>query len=117
MHWETDSRRARIADVVKEATFEPENKPVVTKKALTKVVLDKTRKEQVHVLGDLRISMPHTNTDKKAKLGQYLFNLARVADAIDYEADERLLRENLHLNPPLSSSNNSTSYHYIFSNL
>jgi hypothetical protein len=34
-------------------------------------------------------------------LGQYLFTLARVADAMDYEADERLLRDNLHLTPPL----------------
>jgi hypothetical protein len=30
-----------------------------------------------------------------------MFALAQVADAIDYEADERLLRENLHLDPPL----------------
>jgi len=45
LHWETDSRRARMAEVVKEVTFEREKKPVVTKKDLAKVVLDKTRKE------------------------------------------------------------------------
>lgn len=38
---------------------------------------------------------------KRSKLGQYLMSLAKVADAMDYEADERLLRENLHENPPL----------------
>ena len=38
---------------------------------------------------------------RKSKLGKYLFALAMVADAMDYEADERLLRENLHQDPPL----------------
>lgn len=38
---------------------------------------------------------------RRCKLGKYLLALAQVADAMDYEADERLLRENLHLNPPL----------------
>ncbi|KAK0105805.1 hypothetical protein ONS95_004322 [Cadophora gregata] len=38
---------------------------------------------------------------QKSKLGEYLFALAMVADAMDYEADERLLRDNLHQNPPL----------------
>ena len=38
---------------------------------------------------------------RKSKLGEYLFALAMVADAMDYEADERLLRDNLHQNPPL----------------
>lgn len=28
-------------------------------------------------------------------------NIAKVADAMDYEADERLLRENLYKDPPL----------------
>jgi hypothetical protein len=50
LHWETDSRRARMAEVVKQVTFEREDKPVATKKDLAKVVLDKTRKEQVHIL-------------------------------------------------------------------
>lgn len=39
-----------MAEVVKQVTFEREDKPVATKKDLAKVVLDKTRKEQVHTL-------------------------------------------------------------------
>jgi hypothetical protein len=39
--------------------------------------------------------------DSKSKLGEYLMIVAKVADAMDYEADERLLRENLHRDPPL----------------
>jgi hypothetical protein len=38
---------------------------------------------------------------RRSRLGRYLMALAQVADAMDYEADERLLRENLHQNPPL----------------
>lgn len=34
-------------------------------------------------------------------MGEYLMTVAKVADSMDYEADERLLRENLHEDPPL----------------
>lgn len=39
--------------------------------------------------------------ERRCKLGRYLLALAQVADVMDYEADEKLLRENLHHNPPL----------------
>jgi hypothetical protein len=34
-------------------------------------------------------------------LGEYLITVAKVADAMDYEPNERLLRENLHEDPPM----------------
>lgn len=34
-------------------------------------------------------------------LGNYLMSVARLAEAMDYEADERLLRDFLHEDPPL----------------
>lgn len=34
-------------------------------------------------------------------LGPYLMSIARLVDEMDYEADERLLRDHLHSNPPL----------------
>jgi IS1 family transposase len=43
----------------------------------------------------------HTLDKRKSKLGQYLLTLAQVAEAMDYEADEQLLRENLYRDPPL----------------
>ena len=68
----------------------------------------KTRRRTRHGkrnLGDHRIQyscgLLQLIGSRKTKLGEYLFWLARVADAIDYEADERLLRDNLHQNPPL----------------
>jgi hypothetical protein len=35
------------------------------------------------------------------KLGEYLIAVAKVADAMDYELNERLLRKNLHNDPPM----------------
>lgn len=34
-------------------------------------------------------------------LGPYLMSIARLVDEMDYEADERLLRDHLHSDPPL----------------
>jgi len=42
--------------------------------------------------------------DAKARtkcLGPYLMSIAKLYDAMDYEADERLLRDHLHETPPL----------------
>lgn len=57
-----------------------------------------------------------TKTSKRPKrsaLGQYLINLARVADAMDYEADEQLLRENLHKDPPLHIRRTLDQYYFL----
>ncbi|KAH8803024.1 hypothetical protein F5884DRAFT_888135 [Xylogone sp. PMI_703] len=86
LHWETDSRRARMAEVVKEEISKKENKPV-RKKDFAEIA------QEVTSQGDKK--------KHKTKLGEYLFRLARVADAMDYAADEQLLRENLLENPPM----------------
>lgn len=39
--------------------------------------------------------------ESKTKLGDYLFTMSQLAHAMDHEADERLLRDNLHHDPPL----------------
>jgi hypothetical protein len=39
--------------------------------------------------------------DRSKHLGNYLMSIARLAEAMDYEADERLLRDFLHEEPPL----------------
>ena len=50
---------------------------------------------------------------KPSALGQYLINLAKVADAMDYEADEQLLRENLHRDPPLHIRRTLDQYYFL----
>lgn len=40
-------------------------------------------------------------------------NLARVADEMDYEADERLLRENVNKNPPLHIRRTLDQYYFL----
>jgi len=50
---------------------------------------------------------------RRSALGQYLINLARVADAMDYEADEQLLRENLHNDPPLHIRRTLDQYYFL----
>jgi hypothetical protein len=46
-------------------------------------------------------------------LGRYLIMLARVADEMDYEADERLLRDNVNNNPPLHIRRTLDQYYFL----
>ncbi|KUJ13404.1 uncharacterized protein LY89DRAFT_721425 [Mollisia scopiformis] len=140
LHWETNSRRAKMAEVIKEVTKtlqdeedtrmgrkrtlelsdqkKPERKCLPWRKGDSHE--EKLRKEMEKDDDDDEIDVSkrndmyemarkyntarhgkHTARKKRCKLGKYLLALAQVADAMDYEADERLLRENLHRNPPL----------------
>ncbi len=51
--------------------------------------------------GSQREAYENPRSNKISKLGQYLFTLARMADAMYCEADERFLRDNLYGDPPL----------------
>ncbi|CZR52676.1 uncharacterized protein PAC_02553 [Phialocephala subalpina] len=140
LHWETNSRRAKMAQVIKEVTkklqaekakkegrtttIPPEEKqdkperrclPWRNRKAeeqLKKEIQesdedDENGTEKKKGMFDVATKWKSAKNGKslvrkkRCKLGRYLLALAQVADAMDYEADERLLRENLHHNPPL----------------
>ena len=46
-------------------------------------------------------------------LGKYLLAAARVVDEMDYEADERLLRDNLNADPPLHIRRTLDQYYFL----
>ncbi|KAH7390185.1 hypothetical protein BKA64DRAFT_116535 [Cadophora sp. MPI-SDFR-AT-0126] len=103
LHWETDSRRARMAEVIKEVTIELEDKdPGLRKRYPRSKKPDAKNKAPFFDIWQAKTQeMKENKRPQKSKLGNYLFALAMVADAMDYEADERLLRDNLHQTPPL----------------
>ncbi|RDL33145.1 uncharacterized protein BP5553_08584 [Venustampulla echinocandica] len=105
LHWETDSRRSKMAEVIKEETLEREKKSPIKKRT---EIESKTRNLFFNALHSgasksrrLEQQMTRFKKPEKSKLGRYLMGVAQVADEMDYEADERLLRENLHVDPPM----------------
>ena len=89
-----------MAEVVEEITRK-ENKATMTKRlpdTKEKARLDFYRAVEQ---GKLRAKYKHLPPARTKFLGPYLMSIAKIADAMDYEADERLLRDHLHESPPL----------------
>ena len=101
LHWETNSRRAKMAEVVAEITTKKEAMYSLTKREpdeKEKARLDFYRAVEQ---GKLRTKYKDIPRARTKCLGPYLMSIAKIADAMDYEADERLLRDHLHETPPL----------------
>ncbi|RDW62070.1 hypothetical protein BP6252_11503 [Coleophoma cylindrospora] len=110
LHWESNSRRTRMAEVIQDLTRKSAKgetstpdprmpKEQASDKAKTKqtVLMAATKFEQ----SLLHAKYKHLPSRNSESLGAYLMTIAKIADAMDYEADERLLRRHLHTNPPL----------------
>jgi len=104
LHWESSSRRARMVEVMKDASRGPITEGI-TKKPTQKFI---KVAEQVTKRAKSVSEMPAW----RKTLGTYLKTLARVADEMDYEADERLLRENINTNPPLHVRRTLDQYYF-----
>lgn len=90
-----------MAEVVAEITTKKDAKYSLVKQASDdkeKVRLDFYRAVE---LGKLRAKYKDNPRPRTKCLGPYLMSIAKIADAMDYEADERLLRDHLHETPPL----------------
>lgn len=90
-----------MAEVVAEITTKKE-----TISSLTKREPDDKEKARVDFYraveqGKLRAKYKDIPQARTKSLGPYLMSIAKIADAMDYEADERLLRDHLHQTPPL----------------
>ncbi|KAM7183911.1 hypothetical protein V8F20_012434 [Naviculisporaceae sp. PSN 640] len=103
LHWETSSRRKKMVDVVNEAIASLD----VNKRQHRKPTLS-TAAEVAAKLSDNSEYKP----TYKNLLGRYLLKVARVADEIDFEADERLLRDNVNRNPPLHIRRTIDQYYF-----
>ncbi|KAK8071235.1 hypothetical protein PG997_011438 [Apiospora hydei] len=100
MHWETSSRRAKMVQVINETIgyHKPSSSP-----AFFDVTLEKIKKSRL-------------KTEPKPwrrLLARYLFTLAQVAEQMDYEADERLLRDYVKNDPPLHIRRTLDQYYFV----
>ena len=98
LHWETNSRRARMAEVVEEITKGKKN-PLRTKRPDEKENAGAAIFHAAQI--KLRAKYGWKGQARTKCLGPYLMSIAKLYDAMDYEADERLLRDHLHEKPPL----------------
>ncbi|KAK8024397.1 hypothetical protein PG993_012463 [Apiospora rasikravindrae] len=100
MHWETSSRRAKMVQVINETIGHKKKEPAlrnVTKKIMA-------------------TNMSKVKTESKPwrrLLATYLLTLAQVAEQMDYEADERLLRDYVKADPPLHIRRTLDQYYFV----
>jgi hypothetical protein len=73
------------------------------KMGLKPVQKDKARADFFNAVeqGRLRAKYKDRLPSRTKCLGPYLMSIAKLYDEMDYEADERLLRDHLHQTPPL----------------
>ncbi|KAK1240190.1 hypothetical protein MKX08_007632 [Trichoderma sp. CBMAI-0020] len=80
LHWETNRRRSKMTQIIQE---------------VAKGNRDSTASDIVNFVRQKATCLrPTFNREHiSSKIGQYLYDIAQVWDAMDYEADERLLRQ------------------------
>jgi hypothetical protein len=113
LHWETDRARTRSAKVIKEASAAqaPSFADIAEK------LKENEQRNDRHSMEDqfsTSIPRPHASRHKnhttaaakpedqhRTPLGELLFLAAQLSEAMDSQADEKLIKEYLHENPPL----------------
>ncbi|KAI1743826.1 hypothetical protein F4680DRAFT_407618 [Xylaria scruposa] len=98
LHWETSSRRAKMAGIIDEV-IRPQGQRKVDHQNLAKIVEEKLN-----------------STSKKHEyrhyIGNYLMAIAKVAEEMDYEDDEHLLRESISAKAPLHARRTLDQYYF-----
>jgi len=103
LHWEIKSRQIKMAEVV--AEINKGNPSCMSQ--FTKAEEQMEQEEQLgwgsrlQYLASFEKKYGHLPQKRSKHLGNYLLSIARIAEAMDYEADERLLRDHLNEKPPL----------------
>ncbi|KAL7782785.1 hypothetical protein V8C37DRAFT_415420 [Trichoderma ceciliae] len=80
LHWETNRRRSKMTQIVQEVVKD-------NRASMASSIVDVAREKAACL---------RPKFDRKlisSKIGKYLYDIAQVWDAMDYEADERLLRQ------------------------
>ncbi|KAK8073492.1 hypothetical protein PG994_004391 [Apiospora phragmitis] len=101
MHWRTSSRRAKMVQVINETIGYKKKDPDLLDVTMKKIRATKTSKVTTE-------SKPW-----RKFLATYLFTLAQVAEQMDYEADERLLRDYVKADPPLHIRRTLDQYYFV----
>ncbi|KAI0862286.1 hypothetical protein F4860DRAFT_123398 [Xylaria cubensis] len=98
LHWETSSRRAKMAEIVDEV-IRPQGQEKVDQQSLADIVENKRKP-----------------TGKKPEyrhyIGNYLMAVAKVAEEMDYEDDEHLLRKSIRAQAPLHTRRTLDQYYF-----
>lgn len=105
LHWEIKSRQIRMAEVITEISNAKRKTTGPTN--LSKGNEQKKKQDEkldwnrLQYLSRFEKNHGHLPKSRSKHLGNYLLSIARVSEAMDYEADERLLRDYLNEKPPL----------------
>ncbi|RYP76353.1 hypothetical protein DL771_001792 [Monosporascus sp. 5C6A] len=98
LHWETSSRRAKMVQVINQEMGYEAKPPKISN------LVDKLKSKE---------NPKHDLPKYKTLLGTYLMTVAKVADEMDYEADERLLRKYVKADPPLHIRRTLDQYYFV----
>lgn len=109
LHWETDKRRHKMAEVTKHVTEkhrkELRKKSPHQREDIAKIFEEFRIKYGSRVPSDEVIKKSHPDTQERGPLARYLLDIAKLYEAMDIEPDVRLLTEHLHpsdtKSPPL----------------
>ncbi|RYP79475.1 hypothetical protein DL770_006656 [Monosporascus sp. CRB-9-2] len=104
LHWETSSRRAKMVQVINEVMGCEVKPPKISN------VVEEAEKEHSKSRGNPKHEPP---PKYKTLLGKYLMTVAKVADEMDFEADERLLRKYIKADPPLHVRRTLDQYYFV----
>ncbi|KAI9150693.1 hypothetical protein HJFPF1_10469 [Paramyrothecium foliicola] len=112
LHWETDSRRANMDRIIKDVMKKHDVRRGAARTQTRNIVTllqQKTEKSQSWS----RKGGGLFQEKKQKPLLKYLINAAKVFNAIDHEADEELIRANLHKNPPIHVRRTLDQYYFL----
>jgi len=99
LHWETNGRRGKMAQVIKEELAKKKEKPKDTKQFLDEKIKKGPPGQRLALAVEqrkLREKYKNLPPARSKALGPYLMSIAKIADEMDFEADERLLRDHLY---------------------
>ncbi|RYP42040.1 hypothetical protein DL767_000552 [Monosporascus sp. MG133] len=104
LHWETSNRRTKMVQVINEVMGYEVKPPRMSK------LVEETEKKRSKSRGNPKHEPP---PKYKTLLGKYLMTVAKVADEMDFEADERLLRKYVKAEPPLHIRRTLDQYYFV----
>jgi hypothetical protein len=125
LHWETHQRRKKMAEVTREISYMHGKKQAHKTESRTDE-FKRFVEDQLTIARAMTDRMPEKIMSSKkvlqpvqspTLLGQYLMQISKLYEAMDIEPDVRMLRDNLHANPPLHSRRTlDQSYYWKLTN-
>ncbi|KAL8375857.1 hypothetical protein RB595_007131 [Gaeumannomyces hyphopodioides] len=114
LHWETDSKLAMMVDAITYAAGKCKKERARGNKLANVVqVKTKAKKDKKWRWVHGRDGTLPDKSSKRPKLGEYLMQAAQMANAIDTERDERLLKENFHEKSPMHIRRTLDQFYFL----